>query len=129
MRYAPQRVFRVTFLQRPAVAKQRFAKRYRHPDLDARLTKTRLLGVRARRATRPASVCARVRRAADRATPQEARSLLKARKLGVATPVLYHVDAQAACLYMEFVPGPMVKERLFAGLDAAGARRCAPRQP
>ena len=41
-----QRVFRVTFLQRPAIAKQRFTKRYRHPELDARLTKSRLHGVR-----------------------------------------------------------------------------------
>ena len=57
---------------------------------------------------------------------QEARSLLKARKLGVATPVLYHVDPRAACLYMAFVPGTVVKERLYAGLDATGARRsCA----
>jgi TP53 regulating kinase-like protein len=44
---AAQRVFRVTFLQRAAVAKQRFTKRYRHPDLDAQLTKSRLQGVRA----------------------------------------------------------------------------------
>jgi tRNA A-37 threonylcarbamoyl transferase component Bud32 len=55
------------------------------------------------------------------AASQEARSLLKARKLGVAAPVLYHVDVAAACLYMEFVPGAMVKDRLFAGLDADGA--------
>jgi hypothetical protein len=49
-----QRVFRINFLQRPAVAKQRFAKRYRHPELDARLTKTRLQGVRP-----PPPACAR----------------------------------------------------------------------
>ena len=49
---AAQRVFRLTFLQRAAVAKQRFAKRYRHPELDARLTKTRLAGVRCRRRER-----------------------------------------------------------------------------
>ena len=52
---------------------------------------------------------------------QEARSLLKARKLGVAAPVLYHVDAAAACLYMEYVAGALVKDRLFAGLDDQGA--------
>jgi hypothetical protein len=57
---------------------------------------------------------------------QEARSLLKARKLGVATPVLYHVDTRASCLYMEFVPGMLVKERLFAGLDSAGAPLAQP---
>ena len=46
-----QRVFRVTFLSRPAVAKQRFSKRYRHPDLDVQLTKSRLQGVRCWRCT------------------------------------------------------------------------------
>jgi tRNA A-37 threonylcarbamoyl transferase component Bud32 len=35
------------------VAKQRFTKRYRHPDLDAQLTKSRLQGVRAAAARRP----------------------------------------------------------------------------
>ena len=121
-------MFRLTFLQRAAVAKQRFAKRYRHPELDARLTKTRLAGVRAASVAFVACVKHAPRARGTALTllagcTQEARSLLKARKLGVAAPVLYHVDAAAACLYMEFVAGASVKDRLFAGLDDQGALR------
>ena len=110
------------------MAKQRFSKRYRHPELDARLTKTRLASVRRRALQSSATTARRAHHAACiradvAAWRQEARSLLKARKLGVAAPVLYHVDAAAACLYMEFVPGASVKDRLFAGLDDQGARR------
>ncbi len=36
--------------------------------------------------------------------------------------MLYFVDTAASCLYMEFVAGMMVKERLFKGLDSDGAR-------
>ena len=43
--------------------------------------------------------------------------------------MLYHVDAAAACLYMEFVPGALVKERLFAGMDDDGACRAASSLP
>ena len=44
---------------------------------------------------------------------QEARALLKARKLGVLAPLPLHVDTQASVLYMTFVPGLSVKQRLF----------------
>jgi len=37
-----QRVFRVQFLGRPTIIKQRFSKKYRHPALDAKLTSLRL---------------------------------------------------------------------------------------
>ena len=114
-----QRVFRLTFLQRDCVAKQRFAKRYRHPDLDARLTKSRLQGVR--------FGPTRTRGRASSRKAQEARTLLKARKLGVLAPVLVHVDTTASVLYMQFVPGPAVKQRLFDGLEQTGASR--PRPP
>lgn len=39
---AEARVWEGTFLGRPAIAKQRFKKMYRHPALDARLTPARL---------------------------------------------------------------------------------------
>ena len=35
---AEGRVFAVTFLNRPAIVKQRFKKTYRHPTLDAKIT-------------------------------------------------------------------------------------------
>lgn len=41
-----QRIFRGRFLGREIALKHRFAKGYRHPTLDARLTKQRLLAVR-----------------------------------------------------------------------------------
>ena len=54
---------------------------------------------------------------------QEARALLKARRLGVTTPVVYNVDTTASCLYLEFVGGPSVKQHLReTSLAAAGAR-------
>lgn len=41
-----QRVYTTTFLGRTAVVKERFRKAYRHPVLDAKLTRSRLLQVR-----------------------------------------------------------------------------------
>lgn len=41
-----QRVWEGTFLGRPAIVKQRFSKKYRHPALDAKLTVARLKMVR-----------------------------------------------------------------------------------
>lgn len=38
--------------------------------------------------------------------------MLRARKLGVPTPVLYHMDAATACIYMERVQGHSVKTLL-----------------
>ncbi len=49
-----------------AIVKERFAKRYRHPALDAKLSKQRFLG--------------------------EVRSMVKAAKSGIDVPGLYFVD-------------------------------------
>ena len=52
---------------------------------------------------------------------QEVRSLLRARKMGVPTPVPYHVDLATACIYMERVGGESVKALLRqAELGAEG---------
>ena len=40
-----QRVYTMTFLGRPTVVKERFKKAYRHPVLDAKLTRSRLVQV------------------------------------------------------------------------------------
>ncbi|GAQ79649.1 Protein kinase superfamily protein [Klebsormidium nitens] len=85
---AEARVFVSTYLGRPAVIKQRFSKKYRHPTLDAKLTSRRLTG--------------------------EARSLAKARKLGVLTPTLYAVDPAASTLTLERVEGRSLKDLLLA---------------
>lgn len=39
---AEARLYECTYLGRDAVMKERFSKSYRHPDLDARLTKERI---------------------------------------------------------------------------------------
>ncbi|CAD7696580.1 unnamed protein product [Ostreobium quekettii] len=89
---AEARVWEAPFLERPAIVKQRFSKKYRAAELDERLTLSRI--------------------------KQEARSMLRARKLGVLTPVLYMVEYGSACLYMEKVAGRTVKD-VVAELEAA----------
>jgi len=88
---AEARVFSVQFLQRQTVVKQRFAKTYRHPALDAKLTRSRL--------------------------NMEARSIVRARKLGVVTPTLYYVDTQQSAIYMEYVAGRPLKDLIRAGMS------------
>jgi tRNA A-37 threonylcarbamoyl transferase component Bud32 len=44
---------------------------------------------------------------------QEARTLTKARKLGVVTPGLYAVDLVTNTMTFEFVDGPLVKDILL----------------
>lgn len=95
-----QRVWETTFCGRPCIVKQRFRKRYRHPQLDAKLTSSRL--------------------------KQEARSLLRARKAGIPAPALYFVEPEAGCLYMERVQGRSLRHLLQAGaLDSPAVARVA----
>ncbi|KAL2935628.1 EKC/KEOPS complex subunit TP53RK [Bienertia sinuspersici] len=84
---AEARVFESTFVGRKSIVKERFSKKYRHPTLDSKLTLKRLNA--------------------------EARCMTKARKLGVATPVLFSVDPVLHTLMFEYVEGPMVKELLL----------------
>ena len=46
--------------------------------------------------------------------------MLKARKLGISTPVLYDVELEASTIYMEKVAGCSVKELLIRGMTEAG---------
>eukprot|EP00897_Mesotaenium_endlicherianum_P005343 jgi/Mesen1/4837/ME000244S04019 len=85
---AEARVYKVQFCGRSAVVKERFKKHYRHPVLDTKLTQRRLLG--------------------------EARSMVKAGKLGVHVPVLYALDEDAHSLTLEFVRGSSVKDVVLA---------------
>jgi TP53 regulating kinase-like protein len=83
---AEARVFTTTFLGKPCVVKQRFKKKYRHPVLDQKLTRSRLLA--------------------------ECRSLMKARILGVQAPTVLFVDKPSASIFMERVEGKSLKEVL-----------------
>lgn len=82
-------VYEAEYLGVRAVVKHRPSKSYRHPVLDERLTRERLLG--------------------------EARALARARRLGVPTPMLFLLDVPSACLVMERVEGPTAKAWLAAG--------------
>ena len=72
---AEARVFKVEYLGKPAIIKQRFKKTYRHPTLDEKLTHRRTL--------------------------QECRSMLRCRKAGIRTPVIYHIDNESHSICME----------------------------
>lgn len=92
---AEARIFESTFVGQRSIVKERFSKKYRHPTLDLKLTLRRLNA--------------------------EARCMTKARRLGVATPVLYAVDSILHSLTFEYVQGPSVKDILlgfgFGGTD------------
>ncbi|KAF1945994.1 serine/threonine-protein kinase bud32 [Clathrospora elynae] len=78
-------VYKTTFLtpHTPVVVKYRPPKPYRHPTLDKRLTKQRLLA--------------------------EARSLVKCKKEGVRVPGVLGVDAEEGWLVLEYVDGQTVR--------------------
>ncbi|XP_053783097.1 EKC/KEOPS complex subunit TP53RK [Desmodus rotundus] len=76
---AEARVFRGRFQGRAAVVKHRFPKSYRHPALEARLSRRR--------------------------TVQEARALLRCRRAGISAPVVFFVDYASNCLFMEEIEG------------------------
>ncbi|CAN0272352.1 unnamed protein product [Lampetra fluviatilis] len=95
---AEARVYRGTFLGRPAVLKERFPRKYRHPQLDWRLTRRR--------------------------TVQEVRSLLRCRRAGILTPVVYFVDYERHCIYMEDLAGAVtVREYVQSTSQAAGGEK------
>lgn len=81
-------VYKTTFLtpHTPVVVKYRPPKPYRHPTLDKRLTKQRLLA--------------------------EARSLVRCRKEGVNVPGVLGADWEAGWLVLEFVEGRTVRRVL-----------------
>lgn len=79
-------ITKTDFLGRPAVIKHRLAKRYRHPDLDTKLRSRRLA--------------------------QEARVLLRLRKVGIRVPAIYSVDIVTSSLTLEYIEGPSLKDFL-----------------
>jgi Kae1-associated kinase Bud32 len=95
-----QRVFVGKLLGRDAVIiKERFRKLYRHPALDAKLTKERMT--------------------------LESRCLVRARKAGVDCPEVLSVDVPNLRIVMEFVPGLSVKAFLLSLPSAASATSLA----
>ncbi|KXH35988.1 serine/threonine-protein kinase BUD32 [Colletotrichum simmondsii] len=85
---AEARLYHTTHLapNRPAALKYRPPKPYRHPTLDARLTRSRILA--------------------------EARVLAKCRREGCPVPALYALDEVAGWLMLEWIPGAPVRVRI-----------------
>lgn len=85
---AEARLYRSTYLlpNIPCALKYRPSKPYRHPILDLRLTKHRILS--------------------------EARVLVKCRRDGVPVPAVYAVDETAGWLMTEWIEGEVVRKRL-----------------
>ncbi|KAG0223828.1 TP53 regulating kinase [Actinomortierella wolfii] len=83
---AEARVYIAPFCGRPAIVKERFAKAYRHPALDKKLTSRRVT--------------------------QEARCLHRCQKALIDTPTVYMVDLASSLIYMELIEGMSVREYL-----------------
>ncbi|KAI5622912.1 TP53-regulating kinase [Silurus asotus] len=91
---AEARVYRVRFLGRSAIVKERFPKRYRHPVLDEKLTRRRVA--------------------------QEVRSILRCRKAGIAAPVVYFVDLSSNCIFLEEITDSITTREHIAAARASG---------
>ncbi|KAJ3311502.1 TP53 regulating kinase [Boothiomyces sp. JEL0838] len=83
---AEAKIYLIEFNGRKAIVKQRFKKKYRHPQLDDQLTPRRVL--------------------------QEARCL---QKLPVLVPQLYLVDLPNNTIYMEYIDGITVRDHIANG--------------
>ncbi|XP_020495231.2 EKC/KEOPS complex subunit TP53RK [Labrus bergylta] len=93
---AEARVYRTEFLGKPTIVKERFPKRYRHPALDEKLT--------------------------HRRTVQEVRSILRCRKAGISTPVVYFVDYTSHCIFLEEIVGSVTVRDHIASAQQSGSR-------
>ncbi|XP_040465472.1 EKC/KEOPS complex subunit TP53RK [Falco naumanni] len=91
---AEAHVYRGLFLGRPAVAKLRVPKRYRHPALEERLSRRR--------------------------TAQEARSLLRCRRAGIAAPVVYFVDYATNSIYLEDIVDSVTVQDYIYSVQQSG---------
>ncbi|KAJ3274533.1 TP53 regulating kinase [Terramyces sp. JEL0728] len=83
---AEAKLYLIDFNGRKAIVKQRFKKKYRHPQLDDQLTPRRVL--------------------------QEARCL---QKLPVLVPQLYLVDLPNNSIYMEYIEGVTIRDHICSG--------------
>jgi Kae1-associated kinase Bud32 len=79
------------------VEKTRVPKKYRHPDLDARLRKER--------------------------TANEARLLHHVKTFGIISPILFAVDKVNANLTMEYIDAPRLKHVLLSKKESAKSKK------
>lgn len=79
---AEARIYKGTYLGKLTLIKERFEKKYRHPDLDTRLTKDRIKA--------------------------ECRAILRAKTAGIATPAIYLINLERRCIYMEYIQDAII---------------------
>lgn len=92
---AEARLWLGRFLGRSAVAKERFPKTYRHPELDRQLTRDRLKG--------------------------ELKSIVRAKAAGVRTPTVLLADADSGLIVMEYVETAETARDYIRRTDDQGA--------
>jgi TP53 regulating kinase-like protein len=90
---AESRVYACTFLSRPTIIKQRFAKAYRHPVLDARLTQRRLQA--------------------------ECRILQRCARAQLPVPTVYYLDESKYAFFMQKIEGLTLKQTIVRDHDTA----------
>lgn len=73
---AEAKLYKGTYLNQPAIIKERFLKKYRHPDLDTKITHDRIKA--------------------------ESRIISRCFNIGILTPVLYLVDLKRRIIVMQF---------------------------
>ncbi|MFA6805241.1 MAG: KEOPS complex kinase/ATPase Bud32 [Candidatus Methanomethylophilaceae archaeon] len=79
-------IYVTEYLGRPAIAKVRSPKAYRHPELDRRIRSSRIRS--------------------------EARLMKDAREVGVRTPFIYDIDIIDCAITMEYISGKKIKDLL-----------------
>ena len=84
---AEGKVYLSQFCQKKSIVKERLSKSYRVAELDHKINKQRM--------------------------QQEVRCMVKCRRAGVCTPVVYHVDQAAHRMTLEFIEGVTVKQFLL----------------
>lgn len=82
-----------------AILKERFKKAYRHPELEKRLSRSRLV--------------------------QEVRCLNKAAKLGVRTPAVLFVQIDKLRIYVEYIQGLTMKDFIKQNDEEESVALCA----
>lgn len=73
---AEARIYKGVYLGKPCLAKERFPKKYRHPDLDHSITTERIRA--------------------------ESRAIVRCKNAGIRTPMLYLVDYNRRIIFLEY---------------------------
>lgn len=93
---AEARLYVGEFLGKKVIVKERFSKKYRHPQLDEQLSKERLKG--------------------------EVRSLNRCKVLGVKTPTIYLADLASGQIVLEYCEGSITARDYIKNLMEGEAK-------